>query len=240
MAFLPSLFIYLTESIMTQAINSNTVAQYLVEHPDFFETHADILSGLRLTSPVIGKTVSLHERQIEVLRSKHKALELQLSRLMHAAQANKTLMEKILDWTCPLLKEQNDAAMPQTVVSGLQSVFGIPAVTLRLWNIRPEYADSWFTQHASEDIRNAANGMGRPYCGKVPENQEAVKWLDRAAEIRSVAIVPLKTGPESLPFGLLVMGSPDATRFQNDMATDFLDDIGKLASAALDHLRIIG
>ena len=71
---------------MTQAIDSQTVAQYLIDHPEFFENHADILSGLRLISPVIGKAVSLHERQIEVLRSKYKTLELQLSRLMHTAQ----------------------------------------------------------------------------------------------------------------------------------------------------------
>ncbi len=224
---------------MTQAIDSQTVAQYLVEHPDFFELHADILPALRLTSPVIGKAVSLHERQIEVLRSKYKALELQLSRLTHTAQENTILMEKMLGWTCRLLQERNDADMPQTVISGLESVFTIPQATLRLWNIRPDYSDSWFTQHVTEDIRNTANGMTAPYCGTVQENQEAVKWLDRSAQMRSVAIVPLKKDAGSLPFGLLVMGSPDATRFQNNMATDFLDGIGKLASAALGPLRVI-
>jgi uncharacterized protein len=37
-------------------------------------------------------------------------------------------------------------------------------------------------------------------------------------------------------FGLLVMGSPDPRRFHEEMATDFLTQIGTLASAALSRL----
>lgn len=226
---------------MTQAIDSQTVAQYLIDHPEFFENHADILSGLRLISPVIGKAVSLHERQIEVLRSKYKTLELQLSRLMHTAQNNKSLMEKMVVWASRLLEKRHETDdMPQTVVNSLESVFNVPETTLRLWNIREEYADSWFTRHVDENIRNAANRMEHPYCGKVPENQDAVKWLDLFSSIRSIALVPLKKDAQSLPFGLIVMGSPDATRFQNDMATDFLSAIGELASVTLRHLLVTG
>jgi len=43
--------------------------------------------------------------------------------------------------------------------------------------------------------------------------------------------------PSAAPaFGLLVMGSPDARRFHDGMATDFLVQIGTLASAALSRL----
>ncbi len=224
---------------MTQAIDSQTVAQYLINHPEFFENHADILPELRLTSPVIGKAISLHERQIEVLREKYRVLELQLSRLMHTAQDNKNLVEKIIVWASMLLeKQRHETDMPQIVVNGLKSVFTVPEVTLRVWNIREEYAGSWFTQHVDENIRNAANHMQHPYCGKMPENQDAVKWLDRFSEIRSVALVPLRKDRQALPFGLIAMGSPEATRFRNDMATDFLADIGELASATLHHLTV--
>lgn len=223
---------------MTQAIDSSTIAQYLLDHPEFFEEHADILSDLRLNSPVIGKAISLHERQIEVLRNKHKTLELQLSRLVHTAQDNKRLMERMVDWMGVLLEKRNEPDMPQAVIDSLKTVFGVPEATLRLWDTLPECADSWFTQSTDEHIRNAADSMEHPYCGRVQDNQDAVKWLDNHADLRSVAIVPLKKEAQSLPFGLLVMGSPDATRFRNEMATDFLSDIGKLACTALAHLTI--
>jgi uncharacterized protein YigA (DUF484 family) len=43
--------------------------------------------------------------------------------------------------------------------------------------------------------------------------------------------------PEAPVFGLLVMGSEDARRFHEGMATDFLTQIGELAGAALGKLR---
>lgn len=98
---------------MTQAIDQATVIQYLLDNPDFFQKNAGILPEMHLTSPILGKTVSLHERQMEVMRGKYKTLELQLSKLMHTAQDNKALAEKMLDWTQGLLKEKNDVDMPR-------------------------------------------------------------------------------------------------------------------------------
>ena len=225
---------------MTQAINPQLIVQYLLDHPDFFDHHADLLPALQLTSPVLGKAVSIHERQIEVLRSKYRALELQLSRLVQTAQENRILMEKILEWTQALLEENNPFEMPQTIVGHLKTVFSMPEATLRLWNLREDYADSWFTQGVSEDVRDRVNEMKKPYCGVPPEENAPVQWLDNADAIRSVAMIPLRKTPAALPFGLLVMGSPDATRFQHEMATDFLTGLGKLASAALDSLQVTG
>ena len=225
---------------MTQAIAPQLIVQYLMDHPDFFEHHADLLPALKLTSPVIGKAVSIHERQIEVLRSKYRTLELQLSRLVQTAQENRALMGKILDWVQALLKENNPFEMPQAIIDHLNAVFSMPDATLRLWNLREDYADSWFTQGVSEDVRDRVNEMKKPYCGEPTEQTAAVKWLDNADTIRSVALVPLRKTPGGTPFGLLVMGSPDATRFQHEMATDFLTELGKLAGAALDSLLVVG
>ena len=37
-------------------------------------------------------------------------------------------------------------------------------------------------------------------------------------------------------FGLLVLASPDATRYTADMGTEFLSRVGEIASAALSRL----
>lgn len=224
---------------MTQAIDQDTVIQYLLDNPDFFQKNAGILPEMHLTSPILGKTVSLHERQMEVMRGKYKTLELQLSKLMHTAQDNKALAEKMLDWTQALLKEKNDVDMPQTLVMSLKSAFAVPDVTLRLWNVREEYSMAWFTQSVTEDIRNAVNTLKTPYCGK-SDNIEALTWFTNMAAIRSTALIPIRENTGSEAFGLLILGSPDKARFQEEMATDFLTDIGKMASAALGRLLTIG
>ena len=45
-----------------------TVAQYLSDHPQFFDQHPALLGELKLASPVTGRAISLQERQMEVMR----------------------------------------------------------------------------------------------------------------------------------------------------------------------------
>ena len=46
------------------------------------------------------------------------------------------------------------------------------------------------------------------------------------------------TAVTSAAFGLLVLASPDSQRFTDDMATDFLQRIADIASAALSPLVV--
>lgn len=217
---------------MKQDIDSAEVAAWLQANPEFFNEQAELLSRLRLVSPVIGKTISLHDRQIEVIREKNKGLERNLAELIRIARDNDTLLRHIQKWTRAILKSNNDADRPQTLISELQSIFTIPHATLRLWNLDETYAEKWFTQDVSESIRIFAQGLQAPYCGK-NNDYEASRWL-KAEAIASIALVPLRT--ETGTFGLLVLGSPDETRFRADMATDFLSEIAQTASAALTCL----
>ena len=51
-----------------------------------------------------------------------------------------------------------------------------------------------------------------------------------------LALVGFIYGFLSTDFGLLVLGSPDATRYSADMGVDFLIQVGDVASAALARL----
>ena len=65
---------------------------------------------------------------------------------------------------------------------------------------------------------------------------EPAHCLDDASTVASMAMVPLRTGASDAAFGLLVVGSPDPTRYSADMGTDFLQRIGEIASAGLTRL----
>jgi uncharacterized protein YigA (DUF484 family) len=49
-------------------------------------------------------------------------------------------------------------------------------------------------------------------------------------------MVPLRRTSTESAFGLLVLASPDPTRYSADMATDFLARLGEVAGAALVRL----
>ncbi len=215
---------------MTQNLDSTIIAAYLQDNPHFFNEHAELLADVQLTSPLLGKAISLHERQIEIVREKNKGLELRIAELVRIARDNDTLMHRIQEWTRAILKVRQESDRVKTLVSELQTIFSIPQATLRLWDIDESYANEWFAQDVSEAIRIFAQGLQAPYCGK-NNDFEASRWFGESASIESIALIPLKS--ETATFGLLVLGSPDAARFRADMATDFLSEISRTASAAL-------
>lgn len=217
---------------MTYQFDSNAVADYLADNPAFFEEHSELLARIKLTSPLAGRTVSLQERQMEVLREKNKMLELRLADLMRLAQENDAIVQKFLIWSRSLLLARNDVDLPHTLVNGLQTIFSVPHATLRLWGVADEFAHTWFAAEVSEDAKIFCNGLTVPYCGP-NRDFEAASWIDDAESVHSIAMLPLRIGAAPEAFGLLVMGSPDPQRFTSDMATDYLSKIGETASAAL-------
>ena len=222
---------------MTATLDSSTVVQYLTDHPRFFEEHAALLGNFKLSSPLTGRAVSLQERQMEVMREKHRVLELRMAELTRLARENAAIGDKFHGWTQALLQVRQAADLPRVMVDALQERFGVPQATLRLWNVAPDHRQSWFAQDVSDDARLFANSLRAPYCGS-NHDFEAVRWLDAFDTIESTVILPLRAaGENGQTFGLLIMGSPDPQRFTADMATDFLVQIGETASAALGALQ---
>jgi uncharacterized protein YigA (DUF484 family) len=228
---------------MSTLPDSTSVAQYLSDHPQFFDQHPALLGDLKLASPLTGRAISLQERQMEVMRDKYKVLELRLSNLTRTAQDNAALANKFHGWTQALLQPRAAPDLPRDLIAALSTAFALPHATLRLWNLAPQHQDAWFAQDVSDDAKIFANGLGQPYCG--PNHDfEAVRWLGSDAAIASTAILPLRlplhqpAGAARAPaFGLLILGSNDAERFTNNMATDFLVHIGATASTALAALQ---
>lgn len=220
---------------MSYQLDSNAVADFLIDNPHFFEEHSELLARVKLTSPVAGRAVSLQERQMEVLREKNKALELRLADLLRIGQENDAITQKFLAWTRSLLLARNDVDLPHTLINGLETIFSVPHATLRIWGVAEDFAHTWFAAEVSEDARLFCNSLTAPYCGP-NQDFEAASWIDEAESIRSIAMLPLRRGEDEPAFGLLVLGSPDPQRFSADMGTDFLAKIGETASAAMTCL----
>src|SRR5450830_1405739 len=107
-------------------LDSDSIADYLLDHPHFFEEHAELLGRIRLTSPLLGRAISLQERQMEILREKIKVQELHMADLMRIAQENDEITSKFQSWTRSLLLARNDNDLPQTLSGNLQAIFNVP------------------------------------------------------------------------------------------------------------------
>ncbi|WP_322031514.1 DUF484 family protein [Paraburkholderia sp. J76] len=224
-------------------MNDREVADYLLAHPDFFVEHAELLATIKLGNPHGKAAVSLQERQMEMLREKNKHLERRLSELLRYGHENDSIAAKFNRWTTRMIAERDPYALPRSITQNLRDVFDMPQAALRVWDVAEGYGQADFARHTGEEVRIFANSLDTPYCG-ANTGFEAAQWLDPAdGAAESVAIIALRVpavasndAPGGDAFGLLVMGSPDPRRFHEGMATDFLTQIGALASAALSRL----
>ena len=220
-------------------ITEDDIANFLVNSPDFFERHAQLLATVQLTSPHGNRAVSLQERQAEMLREKIKSLEHRIMDMVRHGNENMVISDRVHRWAKALLLVQSTRALPATLVSELQTQFLVPQVALKVWDVDARYAGEPFAQGVSEDARSFASSLTQPYCGVV-SGIEAVRWLPDPDTAMSLALIPLRPGAlggAAPAFGMLVLASPDPQRFQSGFATDFLERIAELASAALSRLR---
>ena len=107
-------------------IHEDQLAAYLVEHPDFFERHPDLLAGLRFPPAHGNRAISLHERQLEVLRDKLRHTERKLGELVHLGKENDAIAERLQRWTRELLLTEDDDRLPGAVVDGMRNGFSVP------------------------------------------------------------------------------------------------------------------
>jgi uncharacterized protein YigA (DUF484 family) len=214
------------------------IAEYLRQNPDFFVRHDSLLAGLKLPHARSGATVSLVERQVELLREKSQSLESKLTELVAVARANEQLVDKIHGFTRRLLGAASRQEAIARIEQSLREDFEVFSAVLVLFGggIMGIAADRFVSCVESKDPGLAGFeslfSSGRPRCGQVRDSQRDFLFGADSAGISSVALVPLG-GKE--PFGLLALGSPDRDRFNPGMSTEFLARLGELVGDALSR-----
>lgn len=217
-------------------LGDEEVARYLRDHPEFFDVHPELLSSLSVTHRHGGRAISLHERQLEVLREKSKAMERRLAELVRIGEENDAIAARLQRWTRDMLLAEDAARLPALVAGGLASGFGVPQVALRLWGVREAWRGLDCAAEVDQDVIALAASMKQPYCGPNVDFQAAMWLPDGGRSTRSIALLALRKGYDPDAFGMLVLGSADPGRFQANMGTAFLERIGELASAALSRM----
>jgi uncharacterized protein YigA (DUF484 family) len=212
-----------------------SVARYLQHNPDFFERHQPLLARLRLPHARGETTISLVERQVEVLRERHAALEQKLAEFVKVARSNDAVVEKIHRFTRRLLRAPTRTAAIEQLEASLREDFDAFHSVLVLIGEPAEGATQRFVKFvaASDPSLKSFESLftnGKPRCGQARDSQREFLFGAEANNLGSVALVPLG---EKGSLGLLALGSTDRDRFHPGMSTEFL---GRLADLIADAL----
>ena len=212
-------------------MKAEEVAQFLNQHPEFFEDYAEMLAEMSIPHPHGGRAIPISERQILSLREKARRLEAKLGELIRFGEQNDAITDKLHRMTLALIATRETASVLHIIAFNLREDFAVPHVAVRLWDgydaAAPEPA-------ASEASRSFAAGLNGPYCS-AHAMADTLAWFGEAApHLRSFAYVPLR---DEQAFGLLALAAEDPQRFYPEMGTLYLRRLGEIAAAALARHR---
>ena len=203
------------------SLKADNIAEFLQQNPEFFNEHADILAEIKLPHPHGGRTISLSERQMLVMRERIKELEKKLHDLVLIAHENDGLQHKVHRYALALLGAHDLVTLKEVVTRSMHEIFAVPHAVLHLWQEDPPSAEviAFADQHAS------------PVCAHQPVHDTRAWFGEQAELLKSYAYIPLQDGEKSM--GMLVLASEDAQRFYPEMGTMFLQRIAEMVSRAV-------
>lgn len=206
------------------------VAQFLKDHPEFFNQYADALAQITIPDPHGGRAVSITERQIGTLRDHVKKLESKMSELIRFGEENDALLGKTHRLVLALVGAADMSSVLRALYAHLGGDFAVPHVAVRLWDEGDDPGAPELIPMGVE-AREFAASLQRPYCGAGNSTDVSGWFGERGAQVRSLALVTLRHDGDA--FGLLALGSEDPQRFYPEMGTLYLERIGEVAAAAL-------
>lgn len=233
------------EDVVT--VNVQEVKKYLLEHPDFFQQNAEVLSELALKHDS-GVATSLLERQVQALRKKNDDLEKNMLNLLRLAHDNEELQKKSQRITLRLLEIENDEHVVEHINSILIDEFSSLDVCM-VFNRWPEFVNM------PEQSKLSDKEMSLDVCqsllikdqgGCVFSKSLVEQFFTQPSSIQSAVAVPLGNpvgtkksqqadSQKRKNFGILIFGSTDKTRFNEGMGTMFLEHLASLLSAKLSR-----
>ena len=209
----------------------DTIAAYLQHNPDFFERHQALLTRLRIPHARGGSTISLVERQIEVVS---------------VARGNDVIADKLHRFTRRLLLARSRAEAVARIEASLREDFdAFHGGVLVLIGEYPDLAPQRFVRTMARDDVGLKSfetlfASGKPRCGQVRDTQRDFLFGQEGADIGSVALVPLLpsgntagSSGAAAPLGVLALGSTDRDRFHPGMSTEFLARMADLIADSL-------
>ncbi len=224
----------------TQVISEQVVAEYLRDHREFFAHNLWLLPDLYLPHES-GGAISLVERQVAMLRTQNETQKAQLETLLQVARENDRLNAQLHQLTLLLMECQDLQELMSLLVGRLRRDYSADVAVLHL--LAPPRDERLAT--CAEFVRDGDAfrapfqhmlSTGRPFCGRLKEEQREMLFGERAAAVGSGVVLPL--GREGC-VGLLAIGSGDTKRFAPGSDISFLTRMAQVIAAALAaHLRL--
>jgi len=212
------------------------IARYLRANPDFFAHRSELLASMNIPHLRAEGTASLIERQVQVLRDKHRRESEQLQALVATARENERVANRLHEVALELMISTDLDAVFVSIPPLVRELFRVDSAVLRIEHNQLAGSRDELV-HASDpafiELRaRVAHGRSVPDQELPPSIKENLFGGD-ASSILSTMLVPVGG---KRPMGVLVLASVEKHRFEPEQGTFYLDRLGELMGATLRRL----
>ena len=220
---------------VTTTLDDRMVADYLLQHPEFFIRNAAIVEQMQVPHPVRGM-VSLVEWHMARSRSIIAMLEDNLQYMMAQAKANEGLFYRLLQLQTQLVGAESLDDFLLRFHRWAREL-GLSGASLRLFPDRwrlgapSKYTELVLSRQVFEPLRIQRLGQSNHYLGPL-NGPELLLVLPQAKAVGSVAMSML--GSEG-DLGVILFTSRDPHHYQQDQGTQLLHEIALMLPALLER-----
>tara|TARA_Y200000002_G_scaffold348848_1_gene325091 strand:- start:386 stop:1081 length:696 start_codon:yes stop_codon:yes gene_type:complete len=209
----------------TSELSSSDVRRFLLENPEFFAQHPDLLEKIKLPHEHKG-SVSLVEIQSEQLRQKVRQLNFKLNQLVSIAKQNEKIYRVYTDLNVQLLRCESVAEVQFTLEDVLQERLQLSSAVIKSFkgpHAIPELQQRLFTEKRFKNTNF--------FFGRLSQHERQLLFGESPAE--SVALMLLGDNRE---LGILGISSSDASHFTPDMDTLLLQQLQQVLNIIMPEM----
>jgi hypothetical protein len=223
-----------TGKIDNGLLTSEDVSEYLLNHPDFFIEHPEVLKEIEIPHGS-GDAVSLVEKQMSILREQNQRTQKQLHELVEIARQNEELARRMHSLSLTLMDAAGPKDIFSTLYENLKRNFKVDHVAVRLF-AEPAFVDTYAGPEFAGKGRpeqvlfDSIIDKRLPLSGRLKRQQQVFLFDDDGDDIASAVLVPLHGKGWG---GILSMASKDSSRFTEAMGVELLANLGEILSFIL-------
>jgi len=221
---------------MSKELIDKDVAAYLLANPDFFVDRDSLLLKIQVPHKNKG-TISLVEKQLDVIRDRQKETRKQLREFVENAERNKEIFDKSRKLILSMMATKRSSEFFTALEKGLKRDFGCKTNSLVVFG-EPKQINHFTSRLPGESARKYVGALMKskvPTLGILRPREQDFLFRDQSEKVKSAAVLTIRDKNKHL--GMLAIGSSDMEYFTPDMDTLFINFIAETLGKLLpQHL----
>ena len=221
---------------MSEELIDKEVVAYLLANPDFFVDRDSLLLKIQVPHKSKG-TISLVEKQLDVIRDRQKETKRQLKEFVENAERNKEIFDKSRRLILSMMAAKRGSEFFAALEKGLKRDFGCKANSLVVFGKTKQINPftSRLPAEAAKKYIGALMHSKAPTLGTLRPREQDFLFRDQSQKVKSAAVLTIRDKNKCL--GLLAIGSSDEEYFTSNMDTVFISFISEALGKLLpQHL----